>query len=378
MASKHSLKLSSKEAPKLTRPVKVVLAHPIQVQEYPDLYNSSHHSITELPYEQQAREESPIDKAAHFGNWSRTIAVSARHTHHDIHVLTVPNDVAQDLIDISSIASLCDKLRKEHLHETIHDFLFSQLSDISPPTPGWFLRLDALAPRDAEGRISPVRTCKDIMHRLSTCRRTTLALTTLLILEQPIFMYLLPYNPSMDPARQFRVFCPPGGHISAVSQYHWCKPLKWWPYKGELEAITAYIQSLHRDILDGEHDLTPELVEKGFAFDVLYDPHCRDNPVQLIKLKAFGALSDTGGCLFHWILDQYILYAKEEEEPIVFAISREEDRPRLPKESLKENIKPGSTSQTQVPTDGRCAPGKANDRTLMGFMEGKVRVQTPR
>lgn len=40
-------------------------------------------------------------------------------------------------------------------------------------------------------------------------------------------LFLMPFNAAMGPARECRVFYPPGkGRISAISQYRWTEPFR--------------------------------------------------------------------------------------------------------------------------------------------------------
>ena len=73
---------------------------------------------------------------------------------------------------------------------------------------------------------SIVHTAPDVINRACTSLRVAQSFRDILDDQRDPFqranVFLVPFNPDMDPSREFRVFCPPLiGRISAISQYRW-------------------------------------------------------------------------------------------------------------------------------------------------------------
>ena len=185
----------------------------------------------------------------------------------------------------------------------------------------WFLRLDFCSTKDGSLGTRPVVSLDDILTSLYTSERAIAALkdiaagTTL----GPARLFLLPYNSSMDQAREFRVFCPPTRErITAISQYRWFQPFYIRDVdkaKRAVERIREGATRIHRQILEHAEGLPDKRVKEklrseGFVFDVF---ETEGGEVQLIEINPFGAMSGCGSCLFHWIKDAKVLYGGKED-----------------------------------------------------------------
>ena len=93
----------------------------------------------------------------------------------------------------------------------------------------WFLRVDFCSIKDAPYQ-GPVRSLREMAERLCSCPLAAGALGWALdndscAIDKPVVVYLMPFNEHLDPAFEYRCFCPPGNRgVSAVSQYLWTQP----------------------------------------------------------------------------------------------------------------------------------------------------------
>jgi hypothetical protein len=77
--------------------------------------------------------------------------------------------------------------------------------------------------------------------------------------------------------------------------------------------IYDQIKVLHRRILTADIDLEMAALMKkeGFSFDVTWNED--EELCSLNEVNSFGARSEIGSCLFHWIRDVGILYGRDKE-----------------------------------------------------------------
>ena len=299
------------------RPVTIVDIHPSRVSEYP-VFNSSLHAVTEVPQ----GETRPPFEPTYYGLWLDIIAGTAKANFEHIHILSISDSNARLLIHAGKAALVTGRVPASELEDLLASF--SALVPTNVPNQGWFLRLDPMSCRDTPGGSDPVYMATGIIERLTTSFRAQGSLQQQLDKQQAIKMYLIPYNTAMDPSREFRVYCPPGNQIAAISQYQWHKASTW--TDEDLSIVCTGVQDLHRVIRHKIERTESSLKKTGFVFDVLYAEEKNSvstgNIFQLIELNPFGALSGCGSCLFHWIRDREILYNGDRRGPIPFAVSR--------------------------------------------------------
>lgn len=181
----------------------------------------------------------------------------------------------------------------------------------------FFVRLDTCSLKDALIGQGAIKNTQDLWTRLATSLRGTAGIQALRQDDKdiPIYLYLFPWNASMDNKFEYRVFCAPcGGEISAISQYQWHSL---WHHGTEealeQERVTRRVlegaEAIHAQIM-AHSNMTESMRKRGFSFDVL-EKDGEGGDVQLIELNHFGAMSGCGSCLFQWIRDARVLYGLE-------------------------------------------------------------------
>ena len=274
---------------------------PIEVENAPEKFNSAFHK----PAEVTTGEERATCEPTYYGPWLPLITATAGRAIQDVVVL----------VYASKAGTITGRIPGSELEE-LTDY-FEKLVPPHFPKEGWFLRLEDASPKDGVGGMRPKHTCMEILHTLVTSLRASTAIRYQLDKKQPIRLYLIPFNKSMDTSREFRIFCSPGGHISAVSQYKWFRGTTW--DDEEIRDIGEGAQQLHQLIMSQDNAARDEIRRQGFVFDMLYTPSHR-HVFQLVELNHFGALTGCGSCLFHWIRDRELLYAGNGGGAIPFAV----------------------------------------------------------
>ena len=186
-----------------------------------------------------------------------------------------------------------------------------------------FPRLDECSLRDAITGEGPLENVKDLWTRLVTSRRAMYSVKYLQKINYPVYLHLLPWDDEMKPELEYRAFVSPGSHrIVAISQYKW--QAKWYHAK-EKPKVRDNIVGL---IMEGSNEILAEIFnckgltnrvkEHGFVFDVVENPV--NHRLRLVDINEYGAMTATGACLFHWIVDAKILYGLEDK--IQFRVTR--------------------------------------------------------
>ncbi|MCJ1252114.1 hypothetical protein MMC30_009352 [Trapelia coarctata] len=281
-------------------------------------------------------ETRPPFEPTYYGPWLDIIASTANLNRKDIHVLPISNSDARLLLQAGKAALVTGRVPTSELEDLLDGF--SAFVPTTVPKQGWFMRLDPMSCKATPGGSSQVYTVTGIIQRLATSFRAQGSFQQQLDMQQPIKLYLLLYNTAMDTSREFCVYCPPGGHITAISQYQWHKASTW--TDEGLSTISTGVQGLHRFILHEIERIESSLKKTGFVFDVLYAEETGTvsarNIFQLIELNPFGALSGCGSCLPHWIRDWETLYNGDGRGSIPFVVSR------LMATGLEARVKPSS------------------------------------
>lgn len=320
-------------------------------------FNTHHHShhdisllVPEFPHSKP--EDSAYNPWILLSPWLDLISSSQGfNLETDIHRILLPKIFCTQVLRASTVALIMGRLAttdEEDLSEsfpqtttdgTLLDSLFSQNQ-----TKKFFVRMDPCSLKDAVIGQGPVKNVKDLWTRLATSARGTTGITSLmttvssshhlLVEEQPVYMYLLPWRESMNTSLEYRVFCAPGssGKISAISQYSWHKP---WYHALEsdenqeqvVQKVWRGVQDIHAKIM-AHSSMSERLKETGFSFDV-FDPSPTTtttqedggHKVELIELNHSGAMSGCGSALFHWLDDARLLYGLKAQQEVEFRVT---------------------------------------------------------
>jgi hypothetical protein len=153
--------------------------------------------------------------------------------------------------------------------------------------------------------------------------------------EIKIQLILNPWDATMDPAKEFRVFVPPPAargvlephvndlEVSAISQYTWHHAFSP-PYGFTIQEVADRVAEGARktlaelvEFIAGDFDVEMRglLLRYGMSFDVALK---EDGSVQLVEINPFGAMSGCGACLFNPVLDGKVMYGLE---PAMFALT---------------------------------------------------------
>lgn len=253
--------------------------------------------------------------------WLDLIMSSQGLTDRDVHRVELPKIFLSRVVQACNVALVTGHLASSDLED---------LEDSFPPTTTrgillerllhethFFIRLNTCSLKDALIGQGPVKNVQDLWTRLATSLRGTAGIKALRLNDEnaPVYLYLFPWNTSMDIRLEYRVFCAPcGGRISAISQYKWHSP---WSHGTQevstqervLRRVLERAEAIHAQIMT-HSAMTDCLRERGFSFDVL-DEDEEGGEIRLIELNHFGAMSGCGSCLFHWIRDARVLYGLE-------------------------------------------------------------------
>ena len=279
--------------------------------------------IPNLPHYAPTREDWIIVRP-----WLDLIVRSQRLNRQDVHSFKLSRTFINSLDFIKPRAFRLGYLTDDDMDELTTTFPeVSNEGEITKDMSTWyfFARLDTTSMKDSsQGRskipghrdeILPLQSLHDLFLRLLTSDRAMGAMHNYLHEageEDSINLYLFPFNADIKSAHEYRVFCPPGGRIAAISQYGWHQR---WIYADcsvvEQQLIADKVleecQILHNEIIR-EPAMTKELNGKGYVFDVFFEPTLQE--IRLIELNNFGARTGCGSCLFHWIKDAKTLYGR--------------------------------------------------------------------
>ena len=273
----------------------------------------------------------PSVTTGHYEDWVELLAESQGFE--EYHVINLPAYLCRSMLNMQTIWKLRGTLSQEEMNEIIELFprKTTQGLDIDAALDGekkWFMRLDLCRPKDGAGK-GPVTTMTELVHRLCTSMRARTEFETNLREEDKIpgMVFLVPFNPRMDPSREYRVFCPPFARcISAISQYRWHGPLsssstdfERGALEERLKNVARQANSIYSRIIahakklaeNGKPLVLDTMTKHGFVFDVLEPVDM--SPCQLVELNGFGAMTGCGACLFNWINDCRVIYGLEKK-----------------------------------------------------------------
>ena len=295
----------------------------------PTEFNSNFHTTAEAP-------DLPIpsNTPTSFERWL-PLVMRSRGVQDDALQVVPLTSVQVRLLILAAGASVHTRVLNRACAEDLQEEVAPAFGSLAFPSQGLFMRLAACSTKDGAqklpGKMS-ISSIDEIMLQLTTSLRAWSALNNAvnnaINARAPcLSIFFLPFDPRMDTAQEYRVFCAPETlRITAVSQYRWHKP---WRFAGRSEeeriavaqSIFAGIQNTHAAIIgdiragDAMDDL---LRRQGFTFDVLFDES--RNSCELIELNTFGVRSACGSCLFHWLKHRDLLYGERSEE-VAFAVT---------------------------------------------------------
>ncbi|KAF7558561.1 hypothetical protein G7046_g5593 [Stylonectria norvegica] len=284
----------------------------------PTKFNSSFHSVDEVPEHLEDRFVPPSHVPYNFTRWLPLILRTRGLDPSVAQVVKLTRAQAKILVDASGssiITGVLDSAYDEDLTEEI----LPSLAHLRFPPQGLFVRVEGCSPKDVNTSVPDrmsLHCAADIILRLTLSRRARNEMIKALEFDgSTIDLTFLPFDDRMETQPEHRVFCSPKqGAITAVSQYCWNLP---WEFSHlelsqrtlKMDEIGFAIKSLHQDILAELNPMDEQdslLKRQGFSFDVCYNEE--EKRAELVELNAFGARSGCGSCLFHWIEDFDLLY----------------------------------------------------------------------
>ncbi|KAJ7600667.1 hypothetical protein C8J56DRAFT_14297 [Mycena floridula] len=294
-------------------------------------HNLLHHQISaRIPETLALKHVKPDSYPTEFIHWVSLITSSRGISPGAWHIFELSPSLVALIGEAMKLWTTVGGINKSLSEEVVDRFPRTTKGGVPTDTvfaPGnrWFLRLEYCSVKDSEWVSEPggLRGCvtskESMVNMLCSSPRALSAVERYKrnpdSLER---IYLLPWDDSMDPRREYRVFCPPLKQtVSAVSQYSWSTRFRVnqaSDVPARAERILQGIYDLHKEILKhGEETMESSSKEKlnteGFVFDVLEH---QDGKVQLIELNPFGAISGCGSCLYNWIEDAELLYGQQE------------------------------------------------------------------
>ena len=321
--------------------VKEALEHKKETGVEQTLYNTCFHTVEEIAA--VVPEIKHIDQKKDGGflllePWLDLILRSRGIPDEDVHRVELPGQFVTALIYASSVgfykgtvsASDAEDLDALFPSRTTRGLL---LLDLFNSGHEYFVRLNTCSLKDSlDGGSGAVRSIRTLWTRLATSARGIAGIKQLRNMkpQEPINLYLIPWDGNKNTELEYRVFCPPpDGRITAISQYEWRSP---WVHSQKGQDIQmAKAWGIYRSAKD-IHELImahPSMTEiqksKGFVFDVTEDSTVPYG-LSLVELNQFGARTGCGACLFHWIKDGRVLYGMQDE--VEFRITLPEGSPR--------------------------------------------------
>lgn len=239
----------------------------------------------------------------------------------DVHEVPLPGPFLTLLFTTCRIGLNLGRVAHDDIDDLVSTFPKETANghDISELLQGqkFFARLDTCSLKDAIIGQGPITSIRDLCIRLATSARATKGLRDLRHGKPgyPSSLFLFPWRDEVRTELEYRVFCPPGARIAAISQYRWHHP--WYhrdasadEHVGIAEKLVHGCGELYDQILKHAIEERDEVTQSGFVFDVVENPLTHE--LQLLELNCFGAMTGCGACLFQWIRDAETLYGLRE------------------------------------------------------------------
>lgn len=168
----------------------------------------------------------------------------------------------------------------------------------------YFVRTNSVSLKNGIHGPGPYQSVKQIVESLVTNREGHNPLND--VVDGELILYLLPWR-ELHQDREFRVFvC--NNQITAISQQHLYSVNETLQTNNELlprwvDRILAYFETVIKERITHVKNYTIDLV-------IMED----DETVYFIEINCFGKEYAAGSALFHWILDEEILYGRTNNE----------------------------------------------------------------
>ena len=150
---------------------------PTTVAEHPGDFNSAFHKVEELPLLED-------DRCSHlhhdlsltfFGRHRQLVLASRRINSSKAFVSWLSPTIIETILEMSNLAILTGRIPRDDL-EDLASLLSQHAFPPTIPQYGWFVRLDAVSPKDSINSGQPVKTPIDLVYALATSRRALSAL----------------------------------------------------------------------------------------------------------------------------------------------------------------------------------------------------------
>jgi hypothetical protein len=173
----------------------------------------------------------------------------------------------------------------------------------------YFIRTNKVSLKYGVNGLIAYNNFKDVVHSLVTCISGH---TPINEFTTDLTLYLFPWI-RMDEYKEFRVFVN-NNKITAISQQKWCSVNEYLVDKdNKLEIVNNWI-----DIIYNYFDKT---IKERITHISCYciDLSILENDVPyFIEINSFGKEYASGSSLFHWLIDETILYDYENKNNIYF------------------------------------------------------------
>ena len=170
------------------------------------------------------------------------------------------------------------------------------------PSPLYFVCLSTCSTEGGQGGVGPFHNARQVVTALVTSYRCVAAFER----QEPVGLYLLPFQPHFNCDKEFRVFinkC----KVTAISQYNEAEECGWGKSSDtDLLMLIGNVIFLVGELLKKAAELKLAL-PTCFTLDVFCHAD-QDFAVELIELNSFGAQLAAGSCLFDWVKDYDLLY----------------------------------------------------------------------
>lgn len=182
---------------------------------------------------------------------------------------------------------------------------------ISSSKEKYFVRCDNVSLKYGCHGTGPYSDLKNIIESLVTCPST----------HRPYFenitelkLYLIPWQ-QIDPDKEFRVFVH-NNKITAISQQHLYQINKTLKMMSDEEKSKTILNWIHVISTYFEKIIIKQITHiDSYVMDIAI---LENNSAYFIEINPFGKEYSSGSSLFHWIVDEEILYDKNNDGLIYF------------------------------------------------------------
>jgi hypothetical protein len=206
--------------------MKVVKFHLNHVLQNQHLFNSGPHPpdslLNTLP--NLGIQEPPDASLTHYQFWYRFVLETQHLDRRRVKILDLHPQYAQLLIGASEFARITGRVPEAYKEELLNARLFNPLfiPPSRPPT-GYFLRFNYASAEDGVNGHRALKAPIDAIERIVTSQRAINATNQCLNQVLPVRLFFVPFDPTFDPATEYRCFSDPlssickGPKLTAVS-----------------------------------------------------------------------------------------------------------------------------------------------------------------